>query len=797
MQNHPKHVVGRSLPRVDIIEKVTGAARYNRDTIPSHTMAVTLVGSPHPHLRIRRIDVTEALQVPGVIRVITAHDLSGPTCLPHSIQPFLAGATTRYKGEPLALVVARNQDAAERATERIHLDYEELPTVLTLQDALQPGVPLVHNTMEGNVWQSYSAEVGDPSQAFSDCDQVFEREFSSQGQTQDWMECPSMTTQVDPQDGFVIQGTTQHPYLLQATVAHLLELPFNRIQVIQHALRGNSQGYALRSALLGSYTALAAWLTGHPVTIHLSRKQAMESFGHRPSAHVKMKMGVTRSGELQACEMSIYLNMGAYAHDVGPLLHRTLSHALGPYKVPHHRVTVHAVATHTPPVSLLPGYGQMATCFARESMLDDIAHRLGLSPAEFRENNLLHPGDKSVWGQEIPDIHGLIDTLKATPIPTDDNAEDPNFDLDDDNIAASQEDVANQVAPYWQGEVRKRRGWGMALTSVGLSSGGEGSPPQAMASVHVQSDGSVLLNVPQVDASSDNQTRLTQMAAEILAAPFESIRFLDIDTTHLPAPTPVSLPTSIVLTGQALQEAALPLRVKMLTRLASHWGCATEDIQSRVGGFTGPEDAQISFMEVAQLCWQQGIPLANYGSYTLPVQVRSADSQKATPESLHYPAYAYGVFVAEVEVDLDTKEVEVLSIHVACDIGKVINPMLARNQLISGAYQGLHYTLLSLPSQEDDSLRNIGHPIRTMGTAPAIHPIVIEHDHAVGALGHKGLDALPSLGIAPAIANAIAQATGERVCHVPILPEMIVGAMPRDAVAVDIDENGSQQGNHT
>lgn len=797
MQNHPKHVVGRSLPRVDIIEKVTGAARYNRDTTPTNTMAVTLVGSPHPHLRIHRIDVTEALQVPGVIRVITAHDLTGPTTLPDSLQPFLAGATTHYKGEPLALIVARNADAAQRATQRIHLDYEELPAILSLKEALTTNAPLVHPQIEGNIWQSYCAGEGDLTQAFSECDQIFEREYSSNGQTLEWLECPTITTQVDPQDGFVIEGSTQHPYLLQATIAHLLELPFNRIQVVQHALRGNSQGYALRSALLGSYTALAAWLTGHPVTLHLPRSQALESFGHRPAAHVKIKCGVSRSGEIQACEMKVYLDVGAYAHDVGPLLHRTLSHALGPYNIPNFHVSVHAVATHTPPAALLPGYGQIATCFARESLFDEIAHRLEMSPQGYREQNLLRVGDKSVWGQDISDIHGLLDTMKATPIPEDVPENQTTSPLDDDdNATASQEDVANQVAPFWEGEEHRRRGWGMAIASTGLSSGGESLPPQAIVSVHVQADGSVLLNIPQIDASSDNQTRLTQIAAEMLAAPFESIRFLDIDTTHLPAPLPLSLPTSVVLTGQALQQATKPLRDKMLAQVAKHWSCSIDEVSTRVGGFSGPDEQQLSFSDVARLCWQNGVPLVAYGNYQLPVTPRDPSSETATPESLQYPAYAYGVFVVEVEVDLDTKEVELLSLHVACDIGKVINPMLARNQLIRGAYQGIHYTLMSpFLSPGDRSGRFLGHPIRTMGHVPTIHPIVIEHDQATGSMGHKGLDALPCLGVAPAIANAIAQATGERVCHVPILPEMLVGATPKQAVAVD--ESASSRGSNS
>ncbi len=825
VRNHPKHVVGRSLPRVDIIEKVTGAAHYSRDSVPPNAMSLALVGSPHPHLRIHRIDVTEALQVPGIVRVITAHDLPGPSVLRHTSQPYLAGLETRYQGEAIALIVARDEDAAQRATQRINIESEQLPAVITLTEALAFDAPQVSKEQEPpNIWKSWQHTKGDPTSAFAESDQVVEQLFTSEGQTLDLLESPIISTQIDAQDGLQIRGSTNHPYLIQDTIAHLLDLPHNRIQVIQHALRGNNQGYALRSSLMASYAALATWITGYPVTLSLPRSSALRWFGHRPQARINIKYGANRDGQIQACAITAHFQVGAYPHDLSPLLHRVLAHACGPYTIPNLQIEVVAVSTHTPPSALLPGYGQMATCFARESMLDQLAQRLRIDPVRMRQINVIQPGGSSVWGQPLEDISGLVEALTAVtqaaqwsppsqspeeapsqtdleavlreepsapaaPVP--DTVSSPSLNsvpsIDEHGEVSSsppetldlghrQSSPSHDSLPgstfTWTGAARRQRGWGVALAHMGLTTGGESTAPQAMASIQIQRDGTVLLNVPQINASSDNQTRLTQMTAETLAVPFESIRILAIDTTRLPAPTPWSLPTSMFLTGQALLKAAHPLREQLLDQASLHWNCSVSEISTGVGRIFGPNDQSMAFSEAVRLCWEKGLPMARFGFHSCPTTVALKTEEPPTSEALHYPAFAYGAYFAEVEIDLDSQEVELLTLYVACDIGKVLNPTLARHQLIRGAYRGLAYTLFQAPNwRGEPEQMSLSHPLRVLGQVPEIHPILIEQPHSDGPLGHKGLDYLPALGIAPAVTNAIAQALGQRVHHLPFMPE--------------------------
>lgn len=831
-----QHMIGRSLPRVDIIEKVTGAARYSRDTFSSQALTVGLVGSPLPHLRIHRIDVTDALQVPGVVRVITAHDIVGTNKLPGSVQPYLAGVEARYQGEVVALVVARNQESALRATQRIRLDYEELPSAVDISSALAAEKSFFEETPQRNIWKRVEFQQGDPAQAFAEAPHVLEQTYTSQGQASDLLEPPSILAYIDAQDGLLLEGCTHHPYLIQAAVAQLLDLPYNRIQIMQHALRGTGQGYALRSTLFASYVALSTWLTGQSTRLQLTRSTTLQSFGQRPPAQIKIKVGANRNGEIQACESLIYLQMGAYPQDVEAYLHRTLAHACGPYHIPHVKISVVAVATNTPPVNLLPGYGQYPTCFARESLWDAVAQKLAMDPVEFRMKNVLRPGIPTSWGSPIDDIHGLTDVLIAAaqssavssfstsssssstlsstgPIPENQegtktkplvpetssgspqktggdittDSSSPESTTRSRSLSQSQEHVPWQISVAWSETPRRRKGWGVALEYTGLTTGGESSASQVMVCIHIQPDGTILLNVPQVDASSDDQTRLTQMTAEMLAAPFESIRLLPIDTTHLPAPSPMGLPLSILLTGQAVMAAARPLRERLLQQVAQVFQCPVEEVSTAVGGFYGPSQQNLPLAEVARLCWRHGVPLAEYGSFSYPCVDRSytqSDSTETIPRntsSLMYPAYSYAAHIAEVEIDLDSLEIEHISLYVACDIGQVINPMIARNQLIRETFRGLSYTFLTpapvVFSGKKQGGFSIPHPLSITQRPPNIHPIVVEQSLSVGALGHKGFEALPAIGVAPAIANAISNALGQRVVQLPIQVEALLESL--------------------
>jgi CO/xanthine dehydrogenase Mo-binding subunit len=312
---------------------------------------------------------------------------------------------------------------------------------------------------------------------------------------------------------------------------------------------------------------------------------------------------------------------------------------------------------------------------------------------------------------------------------------------------------------------------------MGSGTGGEGEPLQATVSVQIQRDGTVLISAPHVDAGSENQTRLTQIAAESLMAPFEAVRFLNTDTIQLPAPGTITSPVSIILTGNALLNATLPIRQKILEQVAREWSCGVDELISKPGMIIGPQQRVCSFAQAVELCWLQGVPMARYCVEKMTPYPKQHDKslQFSEPiDNFYYHAYSYAACMAEVEIDVESYEIEKINLYIACDLGTILNPRLAKSDIIRDACRGIEYMLFTRNNtsyEQQASLSRLPHLLYTLHNLPSIHPILIERPCIHGPLGHKGLGGIPIIGVVPAITNAISHAVNQPIQELPVSPE--------------------------
>lgn len=742
-----------------------GEARYSNDMIGLDALALAIVGSPRPHIKIRRLDVSAALDVPGVLQVLTAHDIPGKNRLPGGEQPFLVEGTTRFYGEPIALVIAEHPEDAILGASQVHIEFDELPAYTTMKAALaEDAVPIVETEHGANIWMHLAQEQGDVDQAFAQSEQVLHKEFSTPSQAAALLEPTGIIARPSSDGGLHVEGSIEAPFAAQAAVANILDLPHHRIYVVQRTLGGSGGSKRELASQLSAYAALAAWLTGRPTRLVLSNQDALLLAGRRPSSVLRIKYGVTREGILQACEVDLEVQAGAYPAQVEMALRRAIAHATGPYHIPHIRVKATAIATHTVPVGLQMGYGQVATTFAQECLLDELAQRLNLDPVALRRKNLIRAKHPLPF-RDIADSSNQLETVLDAVL-----QESGWLKKHKTPLQAQPTSKGSQEPPQEPEEPRpskrKRRGLGLSVSFSGVTEGNESPfPPQATVSVRLQGDGSVQVSTAMAKTGRGLRTQLAQIAAEGLRIPYHSVHLLESDTLQTSSGPPYPMSPSLLVTGQALMNAIQPLAEQLKELAAAHFQCEVKDVQTPAGRFLGPQEQSLSFAQVVQLCQQAGAPTARYGYSSLPSPRGPHDHPQPS-----YPAYSYAAHVAEVEVDIETFEVEVLALYVACDCGTAINPDQASSDIEGQLIKGLGMALL------EETIDGNGvpfHAIPTFRELPQLFSILLDSQFDQGPYGSKGLDSLPVIGVAPAILNAISQALGRRLYDIPATPERL------------------------
>lgn len=745
---------GSSVYRVDGKDKVTGAARYAIDIKVPGMLHGHVVRSTRAHAKIVSIDVEEALSRPGVAAVVTGNDLTG--LFPrfgHIIadHPILALDRVRYYGEPVALVVARTPYEAADAADDVRVHYEDLPVVITPEEALADGAPLLHETSYDSGDRSFAEarsevgartnvahmavlEWGDVEAGLREAAVVVESTVQFPMHYAYAMEPYNAIASFD--NGMLeVISTAQHPFQVRDDLARIFSLPLNSVRVRSPLIGG---GYGSKSyTKVEPLAAVAAWATGRPVRVALDVEGSIHTT-RADSATIHVRSGFDADGRILAREFDILFNTGAYA-DNGPLvLTKCVHRCFGPYRIPNLRVRGRAVYTNTVPSSSYRGFGAPQGSFAGETNLDRAADILGIDPAQLRRINLVRPGEK-----HIPKRRGM-----------------------DADLVADLDIVTSKLG--WRNKPTAGRGIGFAC-----SASDAGAFPLSTATVRILADGSVLVLTGSTEMGQGSKTALAQIAATELGVPLGKVQVVQSDTATTPYERTTGASRTTTLTGLAVQRACRDALSKMEEIAADVSGCRIEEVKTAEGVVAGPDFEYRFDQLVAEWFGGRQGEIVGHGV------VRRAGDLEELP-----PFWEIGMVGVEVAVDEETGLVNVEHLVTVGDVGYAINPSLVEGQDLGAATQGLGGALFEQLIYDGPQLVNpnvVDYRVPRMKDMPRrISSVIVERQDGVGPYGAKGGGEGSLNPIAAAVAAAVARATGVWPDRLPLTAETVWGLIRAD-----------------
>ena len=756
--------VGARLPRDDAAEKIAGAARYLDDIALPGMLHAAFLQSPLAHARIVSVDAAAARAYPGVRAVLTGEDLPGLGGGAIKDMPFLARGKVRYMGEPVAAVAADTPAIAEAAALLIEVEYEELPAVFTIEDALAPDAPLVHDDIggyqaahpvehSGNVLSYQEIIEGDVEAAWADCDLTVEDAFRTGAQYHNALEPTGAVAAFDPSGKVTVWSTTQSVFRVQAEVAQLLDMPMSKIRAISPRIGGTFGGKG--GAHLQPVAVELARRTNRPVKAVLPRSSDFMMMLRRHPAKIRIKTGAKADGTLIAREVEVVLEGGAYCNESPEVLGFALLMARGPYTIPNVRATGRAVYTNKLRAGGFRGFGNPQSTFAGESQIDEIASALGLDPFDIRLKNAMRAGDKWLGGQTV-EACGLIECIEKLRAAT----------------AGRTRRAGAQAG--------RKRGLGIACLAhvCGFLS--------TSANVRLLEDGTVTVSTGAVDCGQGADIALAQICAGTLGIDISRVNYVNPDTDASPYNWGTSGSRVTYMVGRAVVAAADEVKDRIFEHASEMMECAREDLELRPGGrvgIAGIPHREVSFAEVSRRAhWGVGGPIM--GQNALMYDGERLDPKRAIVKGFPFAnigTYVFGAQAVELEVDEATGRVALLEAWSAHDVGRAINPLSVEGQIQGGFVQGIGYALTEELVWEGGALAN---PSMMDYKAPsamdvpfAINPIIVEHPEPSGPFGAKAIGEPGLIGVAPAIANAVADATGVRLRELPMTPERVLRAL--------------------
>src|SRR5579883_1453863 len=741
--------IGRSVPRLEAREKVTGRAEYTHLMRLPGMLHGKILRSTVAHGRIRSIDTSAAKQIPGVYRVITAADVLKVIPNPYygpafHDQPILAIDKVRFVGEPVAVVLAADPHVAEAGCQTIVAEYDELPAVYDeveamtatsyVHDELKPAgsfADLKHLKGQRNTNLALNAKLrrGDVDQAFATAAHVFEHEF----RTQKCLHVPfePFASIADAKDSSItIYTGAQGPSFVRSEIARLLGWPENRVRIKVPYLGGGYGGklYIKLEALVTACSLIAR----RPVKIALTMEEQFYQITKHPST-VRLKTGVDQNGRITARKCEVFWNGGAYA-DIGPrVTHKSGFTAAGPYDIDNVWIDSYAMYTNMTPAGALRGFGMPQLTFAHESHTDMMARALGIDPVEFRRKNLLQNGR--------PQATGTI--LKDAPL----------------------EAILDHVADRLRWKEKLDRGSGTIKRGRGIAFALKAcvSPTTSVAIINVGADGSPTLYISTVDMGQGSDTGMAQIVGEVLNVPAESVRVVARDTDITPYDMGTLGSRSLFHMGHAVRLAAEDARSKI------------EALRREVGEPEG-SNTPISGLFVKKYGMKAG-NIVGSGSYK-PDYVPPDHETGLSPEIT--PFWMVGCAGADLEVDTETGRVRILKLVNAVDCGTVVNPRIVETQISGAALMQLGFTMFEKMNLDAGQVTNASlADYKIPGIAdvpPMINEAIDAYQHNA-PFGAKGVGESATLALSPAIANAIDDAVGVRLTALPLTPEAVLRAL--------------------
>jgi xanthine dehydrogenase molybdenum-binding subunit len=658
------------------------------------------------------------------------------------------GERVRTVGDAVALVAADTREAAGRALEIIQADYEPLPVVSDPVQARGSDAPRLHR--DGNLLKHIKVRKGDVDEGLSEAQVVLERTFHTPISEHAFME-PECSVARPRADGRMeVYVGSQIPYADREQIAASLGVAQESVRVIGMLIGG---GFGGKEDITGQiHAALLARATGLPVKVLYDRHESLLVHAKRHATQIRVTLGARRDGTLLAVQTELHGDTGAYASLGDKVMTRATTHSAGPYAVPHVRADCYAMYTNNPPAGAFRGFGVTQSCFAIESVMDELAAELGMDPIDLRRRNALRVGMETNTGQRLNESVGLVDCI--------------------DRVEA---ELRRRVdgAPFLARSVpeapMRRRAWGFAVAYKNTGLGG-GAPDKAGAQVELHEDGSLEVRTASAEIGQGLVTVLQLIASEEMGLPLERVRVLLSDTDLTPDGGPTTASRQTFVAGNAVLHAARNLRLAAAATAAEHFDCPPGDVRF-VEGLAQVGERRVPLGTIAGWMRAEGRqPRSDYEYWAPETQPLGSGGD------IHF-AFSFAAQAAEVEVDLETGEVRVLQVIAANDVGRALNPLGLQGQVEGGVMMGIGSALTEEFIVEQGVVytdRLARYRMPSIVHTPEITSIVVEHPVSSGPYGAKGVGEIVSIPTPPAITNAIFNACGVRVRRLPVDQDWLV-----------------------
>ena len=773
-------LVGKEARRVEGVGKVTGDAVYVSDMELPGMLHAQIKKSPHARARILRIDTTKAEALSGVRAVITGKELNYKLGLYVVDKDILAKDEVRHYGEAVAGVAADTIEIARAAADLIEVDYEVLPAVLNHMDALKPDAPLVHPDLGNydyvpvfspqagtNIPNLSKLRKGDADKGFSESAWIVEREYTNPSVQHVPMETHVAIVEWKTGDEVTIWSSAQSPFTVRNLFCYTFKLPLNKVRVIVPNVGGGFGGKA-GIHLEPLLACLSRKAGGRPVKMRATREEEFSLLPCRSALTYRIKTGVSAEGKILAQKLTLYWDAGAYADYAVNVTRASSYSAAGPYEVPNVELDAYTIYTNKPYGTAYRGFGHVEFFWGLERHMELIARTIGMDPLEFRLKNLLKPGSLTITGETITDHSG-----------------DPAKCLE----AAAEAIGYGRLTPEEKArELRTGRRIGKGIATLHKAPAMPSFTATA-AVVKMNTDGSVIVNIALTEIGQGSATAIAQIAAETLRFPLDRVKVtIEKDTDKEPYDWQTVASKGLILSGnatimacqdllgQAYEVAAQVLRSQAVDLDHDERGVFVKHRRERVIGF-GELSVGYAFPDGNAI----GGPLIGVGRY---VAQGLTNLDKETGQGLPALDWTFGAHGVIAEVDGETGEYRIIKIASVFDVGKVINPDIVRGQAIGGMIQGLGTAICE--GYIYDEAGHLLNPSFTDNKIPTakdlpeeIESIAVETAQLDGPFGARGVGEHPMISVAPALGNAILDATGAELLHMPIRFEDVWRALGR------------------
>ncbi len=752
------NIIGQSYKRPDGPDKATGKTKFITDVNIKNMVYGHPIYSKIPFGKIKSIDISEVKNVNSLCGLFFADDIPGENQVGVILkdQPLFADKIVRFIGDSIGIAVAESESEAKQCAEKVNIEYEEMSPYFTINNSKSATSNFIHTT---NIACEHQSIKGDVHEGFATAAYIVENDFKTPVQEHYYLE-PQGCIVIPKPDGIEIHGSLQCPYYIQKAVAVVLGINLNKVVVIQSPTGGAFGGKEDIPSELAARAAVAAMRLQRPVKMIYNRRDDMQLTSKRHPFQMHYKVGISGNGKLLAAEIILEESAGAYATLSSVVSYRSTMQAMGPYVIPNIRVKSTSYYTNLPPNGAFRGFGSPQATFGHERIMNIIALKIGMDPVKFRLKNVLQQGDTTLTNQKLTTSVGTKETIVRAA-----KAAQWNHRLSSEKIDKR----------YLYGLGISVSHYGNCLGAAGWHMDGSG------ANIQLNRNGTVFVAYGLIDMGQGAITVVTQMTAEALGIDPSRITVLPTDTRNVPDSGPSVASRNVVMTGNAIRDAANKIRPILKTAAADLLDCVSDSVTIKNDVVNNNMNSkEVSFGDLIEFIYNTdpSLRLSNFsihkdGWWHTPKLDYNAD----TGQGEAYFTYSYATHIAEVRVDKLTGLVTVVKVWAAHDVGKAINPAGIEAQVEGGVSQGIGYALTENFKILNGKVLNNNLSTYLLPTAldiSEVETIIIEDPEPLGPWGAKGVGEPAIIPTAAAIANAVSNAIRKPINSIPINPEKVL-----------------------